>query len=64
MILIRRAPDYQNSEPICILFPSYCSSFLNNIFCDVPATEGFDPDSESFHGQLDTDGISQDPGQW
>ena len=56
IIAIRRRPEYQSSEPICILFPAHCSSILNSIFCDIPATGGLDPDLVSFHGQLDMDG--------
>jgi hypothetical protein len=56
IIAIRRTPEYQSSEPICILFPANCSSILNSIFCDIPATGGLDPESVSFHGQLDIDG--------
>lgn len=51
ILLILRMPEYQNSEPICIIFPSDCSSVLNDVFCDIPATEGLDPKSVSFHGQ-------------
>ena len=56
IISIRRMPEYRNSEPICVLFPANCSSILNSIFCDIPATGGLDPDVVSFHGQVDTDG--------
>jgi hypothetical protein len=49
-------PDYRNSEPICILFPSNSLSILKDIFYNIPVTGGLDPESVSFHGQLDQDG--------
>lgn len=52
LIAICHLPDYQQSEPLCILFPSDCSNILNKALCDIPAIGRFDPASVSFHGQL------------
>jgi hypothetical protein len=43
-------PEYKNSEPIWIIFPSNRSSVIRDVFCDIPTIGGLDPESLWFDG--------------